>query len=155
VPTLALHSLGEKAQPFVSILIKSAKHLTTTKSQHRGPIRGLKDYLSRRTPKGAYSFGLALFATLCYGLVIRRFGTRVGVAVLFSSSGLRRAPALGHSQTAEAASFQRALFTLGADKFLGPPHAPAAQMRLRASRRAPPKPTRQRTRLSRLSRTSM
>ena len=48
--------------------------------------------------------------------------------------------AFGHSQTAEAASFQRALFTPGADEFLGPPHALAAQMRLHASRRVPPKP---------------
>ena len=38
---------------------------------------------------------------------------------------------------------RRALFTPGADEFLGPPHALGAQMRLRASRRAPPNPTRQ------------
>ena len=37
---------------------------------------------------------------------------------------------------------RRALFTPGADEFLGPPHALAAQMRLHASRKVPPKPTR-------------
>ena len=38
---------------------------------------------------------------------------------------------VGHSQTAEAASFRRALFTPGANESLGPPHALAAPMRLR------------------------
>ena len=66
------------------------------------------------------------------------FGDLFAVARRFKAFAEHQA--FGHSQTAAAASFQRALFTPGADEFLGPPHALAAQMRLHASRRAPPKP---------------
>ena len=83
------------------------------------------------------SEGASLFA------LVRRFST--SNLEICSQSRADLGPsqehlAFGHSQTAEAASFQRALFTPGADEFLGPPHALAAQMRLHASRRVPPKP---------------
>ena len=75
---------------------------------------------------------------VCVGqaLLYQQFGDLFAVARRFRAFAEHQA--FGHSQTAEAASFQRALFTPGADEFLGPPHALAAQMRLRASRRAPP-----------------
>ena len=75
---------------------------------------------------------------VCVGqaLLYQQFGDLFAVARRFRAFAEHQA--FGHSQTAEAASFRRALFTPGADEFLGPPHALAAQMRLRASRRAPP-----------------
>ena len=77
---------------------------------------------------------------VCVGqaLLYQQFGDLFAVARRFRAFAEHQA--FGHSQTAEAASFQRALFTPGADEFLGPPHALAAQMRLHASRRVPPKP---------------
>ena len=80
---------------------------------------------------------------VCVGqaLLYQQFGDLFAVARRFRAFAEHQA--FGHSQTAEAASFRRALFTPGADEFLGPPHALGAQMRLRASRRAPPNPTRQ------------
>ena len=66
------------------------------------------------------------------------FGDLFAVARRFKAFAEHQA--FGHSQTAEAASFQRALFTPGADEFLGPPHALAAQMRIHTSRKVPPKP---------------
>ena len=80
---------------------------------------------------------------VCVGqaLLYQQFGDLFAVARRFRAFAEHQA--FGHSQTAEAASFQRALFTPGADEFLGPPHALAAQMRLHASRRAVPNPTRQ------------
>ena len=79
---------------------------------------------------------------VCVGqaLLYQQFGDLFAVARRFRAFAEHQA--FGHSQTAEAASFQRALFTPGADEFLGPPHALAAQMRLHASRKVPPKPTR-------------
>ena len=79
---------------------------------------------------------------VCVGqaLLYQQFGDLFAVARRFRAFAEHQA--FGHSQTAEAASFQRALFTPGADEFLGPPHALAAQMRLHASRRVPPNPTR-------------
>ena len=75
---------------------------------------------------------------VCVGqaLLYQQFGDLFAVARRFRAFAEHQA--FGHSQTAEAASFQRALFTPGADEFLGPPHALAAQMRLHASRRVPP-----------------
>ena len=64
-------------------------------------------------------------------LLYQQFGDLFAVACRFRAS--RRAAAFGHSQIAEAASFRCALFTPGADEFLGPPHAFPAQMRLRDS----------------------
>ena len=77
---------------------------------------------------------------VCVGqaLLYQQFGDLFAVARRFKAFAEHQA--FGHSQTAEAASFQRARFTPGADEFLGPPHALAAQMRLHASRRVPPKP---------------
>ena len=43
------------------------------------------DYLSRRTPKGAYSFGLALFACIDSNLESGRYISRVGRASRFLS----------------------------------------------------------------------
>ena len=87
---------------------------------------------------------------VCVGqaLLYQQFGDLFAVARRFRAFAEHQA--FGHSQTAEAASFQRALFTPGADEFLGPPHALAAQMRLHASRRVPPKPYAQ-TRVCRTS----
>ena len=73
-----------------------------------------------------------------HALLYQQFGDLFAVARRFRAFAEHQA--FGHSQTAEAASFRRALFTPGADEFLGPPHALAAQMRLHASRRVPPKP---------------
>ena len=81
-------------------------------------------------------------------LLYQQFGDLFAVARRFRAFAEHKA--FGHSQTAAAASFQRALFTPGADEFLGPPHALAAQMRLHASRRVPPKPYAQ-TRVCRTS----
>ena len=77
---------------------------------------------------------------VCVGqaLLYQQFGDLFAVARRFRAFAEHQA--FGHSQTAEAASFQRALFTPGADEFLGPPHALAAQMRIHTSRKVPPKP---------------
>ena len=68
----------------------------------------------------------------------RAIAAAIGFGDLFAVARRFRAfaehQAFGHSQTAEAASFRRALFTPGADEILGPPQALAAQMRLRAGR---------------------
>ena len=87
---------------------------------------------------------------VCVGqaLLYQQFGDLFAVARRFRAFAEHQA--FGHSQTAEAASFQRALFTPGADEFLGPPHALAAQMRLRAGRESPQTPPQ--TRVSRTSR---
>ena len=53
--------------------------------------------------------------------------------------GSQSAAAFRHSQTVEAASFRRALFTPGADEFLGAPHALAAQMRPQTAQKMPGK----------------
>ena len=66
----------------------------------------------------------------------RAIAAAIGFGDLFAVARRFRAfaehQAFGHSQTAEAASFRRALFTPGANESLGPPHALAAPMRLRS-----------------------
>lgn len=68
---------------------------------------------------------------VCVGqaLLYQQFGDLFAVARRFRAFAEHQA--FGHSQTAEAASFRRALFTPGTDESLGPPHALAAPMRLR------------------------
>ena len=76
---------------------------------------------------------------VCVGqaLLYQQFEDLFAVARRFRAFAEHQA--FGHSQTAEAASFRRALFTPGADEILGPPQALAAQMRLRAGRYGCPK----------------
>jgi hypothetical protein len=53
--------------------------------------------------------------------------------------GWQSAAAFGHSQTVETAGFRRALFMPGADEFLGPQDALAAQMRPQTAQKKPGK----------------